>query len=47
MSLIKELEKYVNEVIKDLGYETDVKIEKSKNHLSTQIPLVCEDKRYY
>ena len=30
MSLIKELEKYVNEVIKDLGYETDVKIEKSK-----------------
>lgn len=30
MSLIKELEKYVNEVINDLGYETDVKIEKSK-----------------
>ena len=30
MSLIKELEQYVNEVIKDLGYETDVKIEKSK-----------------
>ena len=30
MSLIKQLEKYVNEVIKELGYETDVKIEKSK-----------------
>ena len=30
MSLIKDLEQYVNEVIKDLGYETDVKIEKSK-----------------
>ena len=30
MSLIKELEQYVNEIIKDLGYETDVKIEKSK-----------------
>ena len=30
MSLIKNLEKYVNEVIKELGYETDVKIEKSK-----------------
>ena len=30
MSLIKQLEQYVNEVIKDLGYETEVKIEKSK-----------------